>query len=158
MLRSQMLVAPPLRRTKGFAVQCHRMRREHRYYTYIVSSRSGVLYIGVTSSLEARVREHKNGTYDGFTKKYKCRRLVYYEVYDYIQVAIGREKQLKGWTRAKKIALIESTNPRWKDLSESWEREFLLPGQCMKEADEAQARRIKLQLDGLSPKSHATGN
>lgn len=85
-------------------------------------------------------------------------RLVYYEVYDYVQTAIGREKQLKGWTRAKKIALIESMNPSWKDLSESWEREFLLPSQSMKEADEAQARRIKLQVDGSSPKSHATGN
>ena len=126
------------------------MRREHRYYTYIMSSRTGVLYIGVTSSLEARVREHKNGTHDGFTKRYKCHRLVYYEVYGSIYAAIRREKQLKGWTRAKKIALIESMNPRWTDLSESWGREFLMPGQSMKEADEARARRIKLQLDGSS--------
>jgi len=66
--------------------------QEHRYFAYIMASRSGVLYIGVTSDLENQAREHKEGTYDGFTKKYKCHRLVYYEVYDYIQAAIGREK------------------------------------------------------------------
>jgi putative endonuclease len=128
------------------------MRREHRYYTYIMSSRTGVLYIGVTSELEVRVREHKNGTFAGFTKKYKCHRLVYYEVYDYIQAAIGREKELKGRTRAKKIALIESMNPQWKDLSEQWDREILFPGQSMKEADEARSKRIKLHLDDSLPK------
>jgi putative endonuclease len=132
--------------------------REHRYSTYIMASRSGVLYIGVTSNLEKRVREHKDGAYDGFSKKYKCHRLVYYEVYDYIQAAIGREKEMKGWSRAKKIALIESTNLRWEDLSESWGREFLVRGQSMKEADEARARRIKLQLDDSSPKSQASGD
>ena len=142
----------------SIGIECLRMRREHRYYTYIMSSRTGVLYIGVTNNIEIRVQQHKKGTFDGFTKKYRCHRLVYYEVYDYIQSAIGREKQLKGWTRAKKIALIESTNPRWRDLSESWGREILFPGVSKKEADNAQARRIKLQLDGPSPKSHATGN
>ena len=132
--------------------------REHRYFAYIMASRSGVLYIGVTSDLENQAREHKEGTYDGFTKKYKCHRLVYYEVYDYIHAAIGREKELKGWSRAKKIALIESMNPRWEDLSESWGREFLIRGQSMKQADEARARQIKLQLDGSSPKSQTTGD
>lgn len=75
---------------------------------------------------------------------------MYYEVCGSIYAAIRREKQLKGWTRAKKIALIESVNPRWIDLSESWGREFLMAKQSMKEADEAQARRIKLHLDGSS--------
>ena len=126
--------------------------REHRYYAYIMTSRTGVLYIGVTSNLENRVQEHKSGTDDGFTKRYKCHRLVYYEVYDYVQRAIGREKQLKGYRRAKKIALIESMNPRWEDLSESWGREFLVRGQSMKEADEARGRRIKLSIDGSSGK------
>jgi len=129
-----------------------RMCREHRYFTYIMSSRTGVLYIGVSSDLEARVRQHKKGTFDGFTKRYKCQRLVYYEVYGYIQAAIGREKELKGWTRAKKITLIESMNPQWKDLSEPWCREFLVRGQSMKDADEARSRRIPLRLDGSSPK------
>lgn len=130
----------------------------HRYSTYIMASRRGVLYIGVTSNLEVRVRQHKNGTYDGFTKKYECHRLVYYEVRDYIQAAIGREKELKGWSRAKKIALIESMNPHWEDLSESWGREFLARGQSMKEADEARARRIKLPIEHSSLKSPATGD
>jgi putative endonuclease len=66
--------------------------QEHRYFAYIMASRSGVLYIGVTSNIEGRVREHKEGAYDGFTKKYQCHRLVYYEVYDYVEAAIGREK------------------------------------------------------------------
>ena len=93
-----------------------RQMREHLYSVYIMASRSGVLYIGVTSDLQARVRQHKAGTFEGFSKKYRCHRLVYYERYDYIQTAIGREKQLKGFTRQKKIALIESMNPRWPRL------------------------------------------
>jgi len=124
----------------------------------MMASRSGVLYIGITSDLECRVREYKTGVYDGFTKKYKCHRLVYYEQYDSVYAAIGREKQLKGRTCAKKIALIESMNPRWQDLSESWGHEFLVRGQSMKEADENRARRIKSQLDGSSPRSHADGD
>ena len=106
----------------------------------------------------ARVRQHKAGTFQGFSKKYRCHRLVYYERYDYIQTAIGREKQLKGLTRRKKIALIESTNPRWEDLSENWEREHLVPRQLMKEADEANARRIRLSIDESRSKSPTEGN
>ena len=132
--------------------------REHRYFADIMASRSGVLYVGLTSNLEGRVRQHKNGTYDGFTKKYRCHRLVHYEVYDFIQAPIGREKEMKGWSRAKKISLIESENPRWEDLSEPWGREFLVRGQSMKEADEARARRIRLQPDGSPPKSQAGGD
>src|SRR4051794_41132660 len=116
--------------------------REHLYSVYIMASRSGVLYIGMTSDLQTRVRQHKAGTFKGFTEKYRCHRLVYCERYGYVQAAIGREKQLKGLTRKKKIALIESTNPRWHDLSESWGCEFLVTRQSMKEADEANARRI----------------
>ena len=109
----------------------------------------------VSSDLQTRVRQHKAGTFEGFSKKYRCHRLVYYERYDYIQAAIGREKQLKGFTRKKKIALIESINPRWQDLSESWEREHLVPRQSMKEANEASARRIRLPLDASKPRSLA---
>ena len=128
-----------------------RRMREHLYSVYIMASLSGVLYIGVTSDLQTRVRHHKAGTFKGFSKKYRCHRLVYYERYDYIQAAIGREKQLKGFTRTKKIALIESLNPRWQDLSESWEREHLVPRQSMKEADEANAKRIKLSMTVPGP-------
>jgi putative endonuclease len=132
--------------------------KEHLYSVYIMASRSGVLYIGVTSDLQTRVRQHKAGAFEGFSKKYRCHRLVYYERYDYIQAAIGREKQLKGIVRKKKIALIESVNPRWEDLSDSWEREHLIPGQSMKAADEAIARRIKLSMDELGPKSPSGRN
>ncbi|HET9742602.1 MAG TPA: GIY-YIG nuclease family protein [Terriglobales bacterium] len=121
--------------------------REHDYAVYIMASISGVLYIGVTSELQHRVWQHKSGAFEGFTKKYQCHRLVYFERYDRIQAAIGREKQLKGWTRARKIALIESANPRWQDLSEHWGSEFLLAGQSMKEADEASTRRVKLKTE-----------
>ena len=86
-------------------------------WVYIGSSHSRCLYIGVTSDLWGRVWEHKNGVYQGFTKKYKIDQLVHQEFFPDIESAIAREKQLKGWSRAKKIALIEKTNPRWVDLT-----------------------------------------
>jgi putative endonuclease len=85
-------------------------------WVYIMSSRSRCLYIGVTSDLSGRVWEHKNGLFEGFTKKYKINQLVYHELFRDIESAIAREKQLKGWRRAKKIALIEKMNPVWEDL------------------------------------------
>ncbi|HEV3272258.1 MAG TPA: GIY-YIG nuclease family protein, partial [Candidatus Methylacidiphilales bacterium] len=85
-------------------------------WTYIVSGHSRRLYIGVTSDLHGRVWEHKNGILEGFTKKYKINQLVYHEFFHDIESAIAREKQLKGWSRAKKIALIEKRNPGWEDL------------------------------------------
>jgi len=85
-------------------------------YVYILSSHSRRLYIGVTSYLEGRIWEHKNGVYEGFTKKYHIDQLVYYEDYPDMVQAITREKQLKGWSRAKKIALIVQMNPGWEDL------------------------------------------
>ncbi len=96
-------------------------KREHRYSVYILGSISGTLYIGVTNDLVVRVRQHKNHSFDGFTEKYEVNRLLYYEVYAWIGDAIRREKQLKGWRREKKIALIEKKNPQWKDLSKEWE-------------------------------------
>jgi putative endonuclease len=126
---------------------------DHLYSVYIVASNSGVLYTGMTSDLQHRVWQHKNGTFAGFTKKYQCHRLVFFERYDRVHSAIGREKQIKGWTRAKKIALIESTNPRWQDLSEHWGWRFVVNRQSMKEADEARARGTRLQI-GSSLKSH----
>jgi len=91
-----------------------------QYFVYIMTNKSGTLYTGVTNNLERRVFEHKNSLIKGFTKKYKIDTLVYYEETNDIQEAIGREKQIKGWLRAKKIALIESINPTWQDLSEDW--------------------------------------
>ena len=94
--------------------------REYHYYVYIMASRSLTLYIGFTSALEVRVRQHKNDSYDGFSKTYQCHRLVHVERYDDVQRAIAREKQLKRWSRAKKITLIKRDNPAWQDLSEDW--------------------------------------
>ena len=89
------------------------------YYVYIMTNNSGTLYAGVTNSLERRVYEHKQGA-GSFTKRYMLTRLVYYESTSDVRVAIEREKEIKGWVRRKKIALIASMNPFWKDLSETW--------------------------------------
>ena len=86
-------------------------------FVYILSNNSKTLYIGVTNNLERRIYEHKNKLIDGFTKKYNLTKLVYYETFGDITLAIAREKQLKGWLRKKKIELIESMNPDWNDLS-----------------------------------------
>ena len=94
--------------------------REQHYYVYIMASRSLTLYIGITSAIEVRVLQHKNDTFDGFSKRYQCHRLVHVEHFQDIQLAIAREKQLKHWSRVKKIALIKQDNPAWYDLSEDW--------------------------------------
>ncbi len=87
------------------------------YWVYIMASISGVLYIGVTNNLERRFYEHKNSMLDGFTKKYNCKKLVYYESYNDIDLAIQREKQLKNWKREWKLDLIEKGNKDMSDLS-----------------------------------------
>jgi putative endonuclease len=87
------------------------------YFTYIMASRSRVLYIGVTNNLARRVLEHKSGEHPGFTGRYRVHRLVHCEMFLSIKDAIAREKQLKGWTRARKVTLIEHANPEWQDLS-----------------------------------------
>ncbi len=91
-----------------------------QYYVYIMTSRNRTLYIGVTRDLTRRVFEHKQQLTTGFTKKYKVSSLVFFETTSDVEVAIAREKQLKGWRRSKKVALIESTNPGWNDLSLGW--------------------------------------
>ena len=91
-----------------------------QYYVYILANRTKTIYTGVTNNLQRRVFEHKHLMTKGFAYKYKLTKLVYYEVGRDIKVAISREKQIKGWLRKKKIALIESVNPEWKDLSEEW--------------------------------------
>ena len=86
-----------------------------QYWVYILASRSRVLYIGVTNNLELRVAQHRQGLH-GFTAKYRITRLVYYETTTDVVAAITREKVLKRWSRARKIALIQSMNPTWDDL------------------------------------------
>lgn len=95
----------------------------HEYYVYIMTNRSRTLYTGVTNDLERRVYEHKNKLVAGFTSKYNITMLVWYETFPDIQQAIEGEKKIKGWLRSKKIALIESCNPNWDDLSERWYRQ-----------------------------------
>ena len=90
------------------------------YYVYIMTNGVRTLYIGVTRDLMRRVFEHKEKLVEGFTKRYNITMLVYYETTSDIRAAIAREKQLKSWRRSKKIALIESSNPQWKDFSLAW--------------------------------------
>jgi putative endonuclease len=89
-------------------------------YIYILGSHTGTLYIGVTSNLYLRVMQHKEGTWEGFTAAYGCKRLLYFEGYEDIRKAIAREKQLKGWLREKKLNLIRTINPEFKDLAQTW--------------------------------------
>jgi putative endonuclease len=105
---------------------------DHQYFVYIMSSYSCTLYIGMTISIYRRALQHKNRQIEGFAGKYACTRLVHYESFDDVHRAIGREKELKGWTRAKKIALIESRNYRWVDLAEHWGAQMLFAGESMK--------------------------
>ena len=93
---------------------------ERFYFTYIMASRSRTLYVGVTGDLQKRVFQHKWKEHDGFTARYNCDRLIWFERHQEIGTAIDREKELKGWRRARKIALIESVNPTWSDLSRDW--------------------------------------
>ena len=93
-----------------------------QYYVYLMASYRGTLYTGVTNDLTRRVYEHRLKVVDGFTKRYNISKLVYYEDTDDVESAIAREKQIKGWRRSKKVALIESLNPYWEDLAEAWDR------------------------------------
>ena len=91
------------------------------YFVYILTNENNrVMYVGVTNNLQRRLYEHKDGVIEGFTKTYNEHKLVYYETSLDVRAAITREKQLKGWTRAKKNALVETMNPQWKDLSLDW--------------------------------------
>jgi len=99
------------------------------YWTYIVASKSGTLYTGMTGSIFRRMFQHKKHTFEGFTAKYDCTRLVWFAEHPYVHDAIAQEKQIKGWTRAKKEALIRSENPHWNDLAEHWGARMLMPNE-----------------------------
>ena len=94
--------------------------KEHRYYVYLMSSRTRVLYCGMTSDIRTRVAQHRSGVFAGFSSDYKCHRLVWFERYQDVNRAIDREKQIKRWRREKKLTLINDLNPSWADLSEEW--------------------------------------
>ena len=94
--------------------------QQKRYYVYIMASKSRVLYVGVTGFLMGRVLQHKAGEEEGFTRRYRVTRLVYFESFQYVDRAIARETEIKGWRREKKVAWIERENPTWEDLAEGW--------------------------------------
>jgi putative endonuclease len=94
---------------------------DDNFFVYILTNKwRNVLYTGLTDSLESRLAQHKDKVFDGFTKKYNCDKLVYFEIHDNVDVAAVREKQIKGWTRRKKDALVATLNPEWNDLSANW--------------------------------------
>ena len=98
------------------------MRSEKRYYVYIITNPSRTLYTGITNNLRRRLDEHKRKLVPGFTAKYNINRLVYFEVFEDVRNAIDCEKKIKSWTRAKRVALVESRNPKWDDLSREWDQ------------------------------------
>jgi putative endonuclease len=94
---------------------------EYDFYVYVLANTFHHLYTGITNNIQTRVHDHKHPTdLKSFTARYNINRLVYYEHFQYVQSAIAREKQIKGWLRKKKIALIVEHNPTWRDLSEDW--------------------------------------
>jgi putative endonuclease len=120
------------------------MREPKKYFVYVMTNRSKTLYTGVTNSLIRRVHEHKLGTGSAFAAKYKLDRLVYYERFEDVHRAIGREKEIKGWLRIKKIALIVSVNPTWSDLSLEWYERHQFQPQAEPATDETSTTFQKL--------------
>jgi putative endonuclease len=96
------------------------LRREYYFYVYIMASRSRDLYIGLTNNIFVRVAQHRESRPGTYTARYNIHRLVYYEEFGYVNNAIARENELKDWNRAKKVALIEQSNPTWEDLAGEW--------------------------------------
>jgi len=95
-------------------------QREYHFYVYILASRSRSLYVGFTNDIRLRIQQHREKRPRAHTAKYNIGRLVYYEYFTYVLSAIAREKELKDWNRAKKLALIEQNNPTWEDLAAEW--------------------------------------
>jgi putative endonuclease len=96
------------------------MPRQRRYYVYMLSSKSRVLYVGVTGALMVRVLRHKAGRGSAFTRKYRVNRLVWFQRFEHVGNAIARETEIKAWRREKKVALIRENNPTWEDLAADW--------------------------------------
>ena len=98
------------------------MSEEKRYFVYIMANASKRLYAGVTNCLRRRVRQHNQKLTPGFASKYNITRLVYFESFGDVRNAIEQEKQIKAWTRAKRVSLVELMNPQWNDLSRDWDQ------------------------------------
>src|SRR5256885_16910148 len=101
--------------------------KQHSYWVYLMASKSGVLYCGMTNDLQRRVWEHKSKEVPRFTADYNVNELIWFEEFREVRDAIENEKKIKGWSRAKKVALIEKMNPNWKDLSEGWFENVVRP-------------------------------
>ena len=130
------------------------VRKPKRFYVYIMTNgpRSHVLYTGVTGDLPRRVFEHKNKLVPSFTSRYNLTRLAYYESLAYPDLAIDREKEIKGWRRSKKIRLIESMNPHWYGLAEHWTEQYkpetiTTPRQIPRPAGESAGHRDDVSLN-----------
>ena len=93
---------------------------DRTYWVYIMTNRSGTLYIGMTNNLMRRVQEHRLGQVAGFTAQYKITHLIHAEAFSEARDAVARGRQLKGWTRAKKLALVAASNSDWRDLGDDW--------------------------------------
>ena len=121
--------------TRGTLFRCE--GQKYRFFAYIMSSKSRRIYTGVTSNIGRQVAQHKAGEIKGFTQQYKINRLVYFEVFQYVGNAIRREKAIKHWMRAQRVALIERDNPTWEDLAEDWGKpiELLKPRVVPAKAD-----------------------
>jgi putative endonuclease len=122
------------------------MSDDKRYYVYIMASRSLILYTGMTGDLSRRALQHNRGEIEGFTKRYHINRLVYCEAFKYVTHAIAREKQIKAWTRAKRLALIKSENPGWQDLAEGWGEPIKL--QIPRSARDDSSEKEESQVNG----------
>jgi putative endonuclease len=107
--------------TKEESAPLDTRRSRYDFFVYIVASPSRTIYIGFTENLERRIWQHRNKTYSGFSAKYGTTRLVYFEMYPRVDDAFAREKQIKGWSLPRKLALINAENPKWWDLSRDWE-------------------------------------
>jgi putative endonuclease len=133
------------------------LKAEPRYYVYIMASRSLTLYTGITDNIFRRALEHKAGAIEGFTKRYRINRLVHYEVFKYVNNAIAREKQIKAWTRAKRIALIKSVNPTWQDFAEGWGKkvELQFPRNARDDNKNSEAKERDRSRDFACSPAHA---
>jgi putative endonuclease len=125
------------------------VREQKRYYVYIMASRLLTLYTGVTGSVYRRALQHKAGEIEGFTKKHRIHRLVYYETFKYVSAAVAREKQSKAWTRAKRV--IKTMNPSCQDLAEGWGEQAKLPIPRLARDDKAKTDDDPKTKDENSP-------
>ena len=113
----------------------------NQYCVYIMAGYRGTLYVGVTNDLERRIYEHTHKLRKGFSNKYNVSKLVHYEATSSVEAALEREKEIKGWKRSKKVALIESTNPHWESLADYWDRDPSTP-------DSLPSERLRSDIEG----------